>query len=252
VRFASLGSGSRGNATVVQCGKTTVLVDCGFSLTQTERRLERLAVDPAMLSAVLVTHEHSDHIAGVARLSRKYGLPVYLTHGTWSSGRCEGAAEYEFVSSEASFGLGELEITPLAVPHDAREPCQFMFRGEGATLGVLTDLGAITPFISQRFAACQGLLLEFNHDLELLHNGPYPEALKRRVGGEWGHLNNKQAAEFLAGAVGCGLQQLVVAHISDKNNARECVEAAMKAAGCWREDLVWAGQEQGFDWLCLV
>ena len=98
----------------------------------------------------------------------------------------------------------------------------------------------------------QGLLLEFNHDLELLQNGPYPEALKRRVGGEWGHLNNSQAAEFLAGAVGCDLQQLAVAHISDKNNDRQCVEMAMKAAGSWREDLTWACQEQGFDWLNLV
>jgi phosphoribosyl 1,2-cyclic phosphodiesterase len=251
VRFASLGSGSKGNATVVQSGASSVLIDCGFSLRQTERRLDRLGLSATDLDAILVTHEHTDHCSGVGRLSRKYQLPVYLTHGTWSSERCGELHRVEYFYSDDRFSIGELDIMPVAVPHDAREPCQFVLRGGGKTLGVLTDLGNITPFVSARYTDCQALLLECNHDPDMLRNGSYPPALKRRVGGDWGHLSNAQAAQFLAPGLGARLQHLVVAHISEKNNSRRCVEEAFTEAGVDCAGVVWAEQEQGFNWLQL-
>jgi phosphoribosyl 1,2-cyclic phosphodiesterase len=233
VRFASLGSGSRGNGTLVQADATLVLVDCGFSLRETESRLQRLGVSGEDLSAILVTHEHSDHCSGVARLSRKYAIPVHLSRGTWASGRCDGASSVEYFHSEAPFSIGALTVAPIAVPHDAREPCQFVFQANGKTLGVLTDLGSITPAVSAHYRACHGLLLECNHDSQLLREGSYPPHLKKRVGGDWGHLNNHQAAQLLEQLQLDGLQHLAEVYAPV-------------------EHIVWADQALGFDWLQLA
>jgi phosphoribosyl 1,2-cyclic phosphodiesterase len=251
VRFASLGSGSRGNGTLVQSGETLLLVDCGFSLRETEARLERLGVSGADIDAVLVTHEHSDHCSGVARLSRKYQLPVFLTRGTWASGRCENAAVVEHFHSEDSFRVGSIEVAPIAVPHDAREPCQFVFRAGGLSVGILTDLGSVTPAVTAHYHDCHALLLECNHDSDMLSLGPYPEPLKRRVGGDWGHLNNRQAASLLAQVQTERLQHLVVAHISEQNNHRDSVLDALGPVYAPTERIIWADQKQGFDWLCV-
>ncbi|MCZ6829045.1 MAG: MBL fold metallo-hydrolase [Gammaproteobacteria bacterium] len=251
MRFASLGSGSRGNATVLEAGDSLLLVDCGFSVRETDARLARLGITARALSAILVTHEHTDHCSGVARLSRRYQLPVYMSHGTFASGRCSDVHEVRYFRSEAGFTVGEIEVMPVAVPHDAREPCQFVFRHGSCQLGVLTDLGSITTLVSRHYEGCQALLLECNHDPDMLREGPYPEALKRRVGGDWGHLSNAQAAEFLDRVQGSQLQHVVIAHISEKNNNKASVVQALETVYSRCADLCWADQQAGFDWLEL-
>jgi phosphoribosyl 1,2-cyclic phosphodiesterase len=252
VQFASLGSGSKGNATLVRAGDTVVMIDCGFSLRETTRRLANLGVEPQHLDAILVTHEHSDHSSGVAALSRKHQIPVYLTHGTASTGRCDNSFEQRCFNCEDSFEIGCLRVKAVTVPHDAVEPCQFRLTWQGRTLGVLTDLGSITPHVIDNYRACHGLLLEFNHDLPMLMAGQYPPQLKRRVGGDWGHLNNEQAADLLQQIDGAALTHLVVAHISEQNNSRDKAERALLSTLDSLDRVVFAGQKAGFDWLDLA
>ncbi len=249
MQFASLGSGSKGNATLVRAGDTLVMVDCGFSARETVRRMAQLGVEPTELDAILVTHEHSDHSSGVARLSRRFGLPVYLTHGTYLSGRLDGSHQLLQFNCGDHFAIGELSITTVAVPHDAAEPCQFRFEHAGRHLGVLTDLGSITPHVVDSFRGCHGLLLEFNHDYDMLMSGDYPEHLKRRVGGNWGHLNNAQSAELLGELDHEDLRHVVAAHISEKNNSLECTTAALESTLGSLERVVFAAQGEGFSWL---
>jgi len=251
VRFASLGSGSKGNATLVQAGDTLVMVDCGFSVRETERRMQRLGVEPGQLDAILVTHEHSDHCAGVARLSKRYSLPVYLTHGTAASGRCEGSHHFHRINGDDELSIGALQVRAIAVPHDANEPCQFRFQWQQRSLGVLTDLGCITPHVVNQYRGCDSLLLEFNHDVPMLSSGPYPPALKRRVGGDWGHLSNEQAAQFLRSIDTAALRHLVVAHISEHNNCRERAQLVLDAEVPAQVNVVWAEQAGGFGWLAV-
>jgi phosphoribosyl 1,2-cyclic phosphodiesterase len=252
VQFASLGSGSKGNSTLVRAGDTLVMIDCGFSLRETTRRLERLGVQPQQLDAILVTHEHSDHSSGVAALSRKFEIPVYLTHGTSGTGRCDGGFEQRCFNCEDSFGVGELQVKAVAVPHDAAEPCQYRLTWQNHTLGVLTDLGSVTPHVIDNFRSCHSLLLEFNHDLDMLLAGQYPPQLKRRVGGDWGHLNNDQAAALLRQIDHDDLRHLVVAHISEKNNSRTHAEAALLSVRESLDGVVFAEQSGGFGWLNLA
>ena len=252
MQFASLGSGSKGNSTLVRAGDTLVMIDCGFSLRETTRRLERLGVQPQQLDAILVTHEHSDHSSGVAGLSRKFEIPVYLTHGTSGTGRCDGGFEQRCFNCEDSFGVGELQVKAVAVPHDAAEPCQYRLTWQNHTLGVLTDLGSVTPHVINNFRSCHSLLLEFNHDLDMLLAGQYPPQLKRRVGGDWGHLNNDQAAALLRQIDHDDLRHLVVAHISEKNNSRTHAEAALLSVRESLDGVVFAEQSGGFSWLNLA
>ncbi len=251
MQFASLGSGSKGNATLVRAGATLVMVDCGFSMRETVRRMARLDTEPAQLDAILVTHEHSDHASGVAALSRRHGIPVYLTHGTCASGRLDGSFEHRCFNCEDSFEIGALTVKAVAVPHDAAEPCQFRFTAGELTLGVLTDLGTVTPHVVEHYRDCDSLLVEFNHDLDMLLCGPYPEHLKRRVAGDWGHLNNTQAADFLRQLDCAALRHLVVAHISENNNSRDRVERALQGVLDSLDDVVLAEQGEGFGWLDL-
>ncbi len=251
LQFASLGSGSKGNATLVRAADTLVMIDCGFSLRETVRRLELLGVSPQQLDAILVTHEHSDHCSGVAALSRKFSIPVYLTHGTLGAGRCDNSFDVQHFTLHDSFTIGSLEIKAIAVPHDAREPCQYRFFYQGKSLGVLTDLGSITPHVVDSYRGCDALVLEFNHDQQMLRDGSYPGQIKRRVGGDWGHLNNLQAATLLAQIGPAELTYLVVAHISENNNSRACAEQALRGVLPTLDDVIWADQESGFDWLLL-
>jgi phosphoribosyl 1,2-cyclic phosphodiesterase len=251
MRFASLGSGSKGNATLVKGGDTSVLIDCGFSLRDSLRRLERLQVDPQSIDAVLVTHEHSDHSSGVAALSRKFDIPIYLSYGTRATGRIEGGCEYHCFNCEDELTIGELKVKAVAVPHDAAEPCQFRLQWCERTLGILTDLGSITPHVIENFRDCQALLLEFNHELALLMEGSYPPHLKRRVGGDWGHLSNSQAADLLRRIDSPALSHIVIAHISEKNNSREDAERALLSALDSLDRVIFAEQSTGCDWLTL-
>jgi phosphoribosyl 1,2-cyclic phosphodiesterase len=252
LRFASLGSGSKGNSTVVEAGDTLIMIDCGFSLRETLKRLARLGIDPAQLDGILVTHEHTDHSSGVASLSKKFNVPVHLTHGTYASGRCDKAFEYRRFNCHEDFSIGCMSVQPVAVPHDAREPCQFRLTHGSLSLGILTDLGSITPHVVSSYANCDGLLLEFNHDEQMLRDGAYPHQLKRRVGGDWGHLNNHQAARLLEQIDHANLRQLVVAHISEKNNSRELAELALGSVLPSMDRVTWAEQGFGFDWLELA
>lgn len=250
MRFASLGSGSKGNATLVQSSDTLLMVDCGFSVKDTRRRLQRLRVDPAAISAILVTHEHGDHISGVGALSRALDIPVFLTHGTHRSGRLGACENVVTFNAGADFTIGCIAVRSVVVPHDAREPCQYLFNASDCRIGILTDLGSVTPHVIEAYRGCHGLLLEFNHDSELLAAGPYPAALKARVGGDWGHLNNQQACELLQQVATDDLRQVAIAHISEQNNARAAVEGEIVARmPAWRDEVVWADQALGFNWL---
>ncbi len=249
MRFASLGSGSKGNSTLIEWSGGSLLLDCGFSVKETEARLQRLGRSASNLTAVVVTHEHTDHIKGVAALARRYKMPVYMTPGTFHSKDHGQIPELRLIETYQRFNLAGLEVEPVAVPHDAREPAQFVFRCNGVSLGVLTDLGNISPHVERCYCDCDALVLEANHDPMMLAGGPYPPSLKQRVGGLWGHLSNQQAAGFLQRVDTARLQHLVVAHISQKNNSlalvREVIEPLVVSVG----NTVYACQDEGFDWL---
>ncbi len=255
MRFASLGSGSEGNALVVEAGRTRVLLDCGFSAVETTRRLARLALEPAAIEAILVTHEHADHLGGVARFSRKYDIPVYLSYGTYAAAATAGGAfaEVVIIDSHTPFAVGDVEIFPYPVPHDAREPTQFVF-GDGALrLGVLTDAGSSTPHIEATLSGLDALMIECNHDRELLLGGNYPEQLKNRISGRYGHLDNGQAAQILAAIDQQRLQHVVAAHLSQSNNRPELASAALAGAlNCAPDWIAVASQADGFDWRMLA
>jgi len=254
-RFASLGSGSEGNALVVQIGQTSVLMDCGFTLTESVSRLARLGLSPGGLSGIVVTHEHGDHIAGVARLARKYSIPVWLTHGTLraQSKAFGGLAKISEINPHQAFAIGDVQVHPYLVPHDAAEPVQYVFSEGSKRLGVLTDAGSSTPHIEQMLSGCSALVLECNHDMELLDSGDYPFSLKRRVGGRLGHLNNNDAAALLARLDNRQLQHIVAAHLSQKNNTPElAVQALSQALNCQKEWIAVATQEDGFAWREIV
>lgn len=250
IRFASLGSGSQGNGTLVSCGNTHVLIDCGFAMKETTRRLQRLGLEPEQLTAVLITHEHGDHIAGAGALVRRYQLPLYTSSGTKNSDRIKGEVpDWHSINPEAVFAINDLEICPVTVPHDAREPVQFVISDGANRLGVLTDLGSITPHVVRHFSSCQALVLEANHDPKLLARGPYPASLKQRVGGDFGHLSNQQAADFLTQIDTKHLTHLVASHLSEQNN--EPYLACTKLAEAINTTPDWvalADQNEGFGW----
>jgi len=249
LRFAFLGSGSRGNALLVEAGSARILVDCGFSAREIGRRMAVLDRDPAQLDAVLLTHEHADHASGAGRLARKYQLPVFATHGTRAAVDDEDGVEWQLISAHRSFSFGPLTIQPVAVPHDAREPVQFVFEQGHGRLGLLTDLGHVTPHVLRSYAGCQMLVLEANHDPAMLAAGPYPPSLKQRVGGPFGHLSNGQSAAFLQAGDTEGLECLVAAHISEKNNAFDLARQTLADSLGWAQDHIEvAEQERPSDW----
>lgn len=222
LRFASLGSGSRGNATLIQSDESLLLVDCGFAARELEARCHHLGVSAADIDAILVTHEHGDHIRGVGAVSRRFRIPVWMTHGTRAASDCGELTDcHEFNSHDGSFNINDFGIQPMAVPHDAREPSQFVFRHKERKVGLLTDVGSITEHICHQLDGVDALILETNHDVEMLATGPYPPALKSRVAGDYGHLNNHQSAELLASIDHERLKHLVAAHLSEKNNMPE-------------------------------
>lgn len=252
MRFASLGSGSRGNALVVEAGRTRVLVDCGFGPRSLAARLERLGLEAAGIDAILVTHEHSDHLSGVAPCARRHGLEVYLTHGTMSAARFEGVS-VRVIDSHAPFAIGDLEIRPFPVPHDAREPVQFVVTDGAHRLGVLTDLGVATPCVEQSLTGCDALVLECNHDLDLLAGSDYPASLKARIAGRFGHLHNEGAAALLATIDVSRLQHVVAAHLSQQNNTPAKARSALaRALACAPDWIGIADQAEGFAWRALA
>jgi phosphoribosyl 1,2-cyclic phosphodiesterase len=249
MRLAALGSGSRGNGLLVEHGQTCLLVDCGFSLRATLERLRELGRTAEDLSGILVTHEHSDHIKGVQALSLRYQLPVYMTHGTARHRAVDGVQRRRLIRGQAGFRLGDIDVQAVTVPHDAREPCQYVFEAAGRKLGILTDLGHVTPQVQQSYSDCDGLFVESNHDEQMLADGPYPHSLKRRVGGNWGHLSNAQTRGLLLGLSLDRLQHLVVGHISEKNNAPELVAEALRLEQLEHTRVCYAEQDQILNWI---
>jgi len=249
MRFASLGSGSRGNGTLVQQGDTCLLIDCGFSAKEAEVRMAKLSVAAASISAVLVTHEHGDHINGVGALARKHKIPVWATGGTFSSDRLGERIDKNRICSHTAFAIGDIDVQPFPVPHDAREPCQFVFNNGDKRLGLLTDVGSRTSHLETQLSACDALILECNHDVSMLENGEYPLSLKRRVGGDLGHLSNVQAASILAQLDNSKLTQLVAAHLSEKHNTPALAQAALaEVIGCSLDWVSVADQKAGLEW----
>ena len=222
LRFATLGSGSKGNASLVRSAQTTLMVDCGFSIKESCSRLEQLGIKADEIDAILVTHEHGDHSRGVARFARRYNIPVWSSKGTAKS-FADDLQTHEAINVHQPFRIGDIDIQPVAVPHDAREPCQFIFTSADYCLGLLTDVGEITPHIVQSYGQCHAIMLEFNHDLNMLWSGGYPEALKRRVAGRLGHLNNEQSADLLKAILPGALRFVVAAHLSESNNLTDLV-----------------------------
>lgn len=248
MRFAVLGSGSQGNGTLIASGDTYILVDCGFSLRETERRLALLGVSPTQLSAVLVTHEHADHVHGVGLLARRYNVPVYLSQGTLRGMRKPVEAT-GFLAAQGSLRIGNLEVSAARVEHDALEPLQYVISDGQRRFGMLTDLGCYDTHLLDSYQGLDALVIEANHCRDLLARGHYPYFLKQRVGGDQGHLNNHQAARLVSELGWQNLQHLVLAHLSSKNNlphlARQCF---VDTLGCDPDWLQVANQDHGLDW----
>lgn len=232
MEFSNLGSGSSGNATLVRASPTTppVLVDCGLGLRELEQRVRHCGVQPSSVAAVLITHEHTDHAASVDAWSRKYDCPIYLSRGTWHAlGQPQFGGGMQRIRDAQSFAVADLQVMPFTVPHDAREPLQFRLHCAQRHLGILTDLGHPSAHVYRHLAGVHSLILECNHDSHLLQSGPYPAALKRRIGGNWGHLSNAQAAQLLARLWQPSLTQLIAAHLSETNNSGDLALSALRA-----------------------
>jgi phosphoribosyl 1,2-cyclic phosphodiesterase len=255
MRFASLGSGSSGNCMVIQQASTCLLLDCGFSVKETLARLGRLMVAPEDISGILITHEHDDHAKGAFKLAEKLNIPVWLSHGTQvmcARYMPNKPIQLHIMDSHIAFAIGDMEIHPFPVPHDAREPTQFVVSDGQHKLGVLTDTGGATPHIHQMLSGCDALVLECNHDLTMLETGPYSYALKKRVGGHLGHLDNDSAANLLASLDNSKLKHIIAAHLSVKNNTEALAKSALsRVLSCDADWIGVATQNTGFDWRSL-
>ena len=253
IRFASLGSGSKGNATLIESGPnnndTRILLDCGFSVVEIEKRLARIGRDANTLTAIVITHEHSDHVIGAGRLSRKYNIPVWLTVGTAHKCKDTKFVRTHFINSHEYFEIEDIQLQPFPVPHDAREPCQFVFSDGASRLGILTDLGCYTPHIIKCLDRLDGLLLECNYDRDMLLKGSYPRSLKERVVGHAGHLDNQQATQLLREIDQSKLKHIIGMHVSEKNNKQSyALSALCEGLGCEKEMVSIASQLEGFSW----
>ncbi len=229
------------------------MLDCGFGLREAESRLMRLGVTPSDLSAIVVTHEHQDHVGGVFMMARRYRLPVWLTCGTFQAIRhkCKDVA-FHFCRDGEQLAIGDLQLSPYTVPHDAREPVQYTATDGVHKLGVLTDAGRSTPHLVRALDACDALMLECNHDRTLLDNSIYPYSLKQRIGGDYGHLSNDTSAEILSALDRSRLRLVVGAHLSLQNNTPELARTALSGAlGKHEAELRIACQKGGFNWFSL-
>ena len=302
VRFTVLGSGSKGNATVVTGGSTRILVDAGMSCREIFKRMNAAGEDPAALDAIVITHEHDDHIRGVAVTARKLGIPVYFTEAThrawvrelmptrkmtyaeWAAqrqvtgdrlqvtvggqgirdkgqGDDEVAAPkkdpawlpaVEFFQAGQAFQIGDIAVSPFTIPHDAADPCGFVFQAEGVRMAVATDLGYVPPNVKACLKNLDLLMIESNHDLEMLRDGPYPWQVKQRVLSRVGHLSNDAASEFLEREYDGGARYVILGHLSESNNlpelARVSAERALSGRGTLLGNgLMLAEQELGLE-----
>ena len=254
LRFKNLGSGSTGNSTLIEATAlrtVRVLVDCGLGLKHLTFRLAQAGVQPEDISALFITHEHADHIGCARSFALRYRIPVWMSRGTHAA---LGSPDFDGLLGVASDGLAidlaELQLLPFTVPHDAREPLQLSCTDGSAKLGILTDLGHATTHVLAHLQGCSALMLECNHDTDMLAQSAYPAFLKRRVGGLYGHLSNLQAAEIASKVMHQGLKQVVAAHLSEQNNHSTLVQDVLASAlSCRPNDIVVATPGNGTSWL---
>lgn len=254
LRLRSLSSGSSGNATLIEGSdglhRTRVLVDCGLGLRQLIARLAVEGIGPADLDGIFITHEHGDHIGCAPMLVARYGVPLWTSAGTAQYAAFAGLeSALNLVRDGQVFAIGGLQLHPFTVPHDAREPLQLRCTDGDRVLGLMTDIGHVTGHALAALAGCHALVLESNHDVELLAQSRYPDFLKRRVGGQHGHLSNVQAAAALGALHHDRLNTVVAAHLSERNNRPELVSRAFAAVlGCGEADVLLA-ERHGRGWL---
>ena len=265
VSVSVLASGSRGNATLVESSSARILVDAGISCRETFKRLKSIGRDPREISAVLITHEHSDHISGLATLAKKLKVPIFMTgatHLAWartvkdSSGEPPQVAKLEVFSPGRSFQVADITVTPFTIPHDAADPVGFTFRAEGAKVAVVTDLGYMPASVCDHLRKCDVLIVESNHDLEMLRGGSYPWSVKQRVMSRVGHLSNESLAQFFAQDYDGGASYIVLAHLSEQNNHPEiALRAAENALGLQmtllQNRVMLAAQDAPTETICL-
>ena len=255
LRFKSLGSGSAGNSTIIEgrCGLTTrrMLVDCGLGIRTLALRLGEAGLAYPQIDAIFITHEHSDHVGCMAALALRNAIPVWMSRGTYQAiGEPELHGLLRLAEHDSAIDMGAFEALPFAVPHDAREPLHLRFSDGDHRIAVLTDLGHASPKVIPYISDCHALLIEANHDADLLQGGRYPAFLKRRIGGANGHLANTQTAELLAAVNHPKLQRVVAAHLSAENNRPELAQAALAQALGWSDsDIGVALQRSGCEWI---
>lgn len=257
LRFASLGSGSGGNALVVEVREagsgTCVMVDCGLNLRDTERRLARLGVEPSAIRAIFVTHEHGDHAGRAFDFAAAHRVTVHLTYGSLVALQAQGkvidGVRLSILTAREPLAVGGIEVRPFTVPHDAREPVQFVLSDGATRLGVLTDIGIGTPHVVEMLSGLDALVLECNYDRDMLWSGGYPRWLKERIAGPFGHLDNEDSARLLAALDRSRLKHVIAAHLSQQNNRPELARRALAGAlGCEEAWVSLATQDEGFDW----
>jgi phosphoribosyl 1,2-cyclic phosphodiesterase len=244
VSVSMLASGSRGNSALVASSCTRILVDAGISCRETFKRLKTLGENPQSLSAILITHEHSDHIYGLATLAKKLRIPIFMTgatHQAWAravrdeKGERPQVDKLERFESGHKFQVGDIEVRPFTIPHDAADPVGFTFRADGIKIGIATDLGYVPVSVRDHLRGCDILVMESNHDVEMLRGGPYPWSVKQRVMSRVGHLSNQALADFFSNDYDNGAAFVVLAHLSEQNNhpeiARREAEKALAARG---------------------
>ena len=258
VSLSLLASGSRANCALVASSTTRILIDAGLSCRETFKRLRALGEKPEQLSAILITHEHADHIAGLQRLACKLNVPVFLTESThreWGramrdeEGKIPELPRLERFASGSGFQVGDIEVKPFTIPHDAADPVGFTFRTEGVKIGFATDLGYMPVSVRNHLRGCSVLVMESNHDVEMLRSGPYPWSVKQRVMSRVGHLSNDSLAEFFSSDYDGGAEYLILAHLSEQNNHPEIARAAAEQAlgarpGLWHNHVLLASQTE--------
>ena len=258
MRFCSLGSGSGGNATLIEASQgitsSRLLVDAGFSVRELVKRLDRAGCEPEDVDAIFITHEHGDHIGCALAFAMRYRRPLIMSRGTW---RAVGSADFDpallrIAKDGDAMPLGDMALRPFAVPHDANEPLQLVLDDGALRLGIVTDLGCAPADVSQALAGCQALLLECNHDEGMLRSGPYHPALKKRILGSHGHLSNTAAADLLSRCLHGGLKTIAAAHLSEHNNTPELARQALsQTLGDAQSDIRIAHPKLGLDWMVL-
>jgi phosphoribosyl 1,2-cyclic phosphodiesterase len=258
VTVSMLASGSKGNCAFVASSRTKILVDAGLSCRETFKRMKSLGEDPASLSAILITHEHSDHVYGLATLAKKLRIPVFMTgatHAAWAramravNGARPQLDKFERFESGHRFQIGDIEVKPFTIPHDAADPVGFTFRIEGSKVSVATDLGYLPVNVRDHLRGSDVLIMESNHDVEMLRGGPYPWSVKQRVASNVGHLSNLKLADFFTGDYDNKAAFVVLAHLSEQNNhpeiaRREAEKALAERGGLFQNRVLVAVQSE--------